>query len=292
MKSNKGTLRGITEIEETLLLSVQHYAGSATVGLGPLEGPMDIGHAPFASGVLIKKGSRVFIATVAHYEEQVSLDKMTVVFAPKETVTVKDIEHARSLAKGTNWEQKTSSALKIGAKWHKCGTKLEDVMLVEIDPSIIPEHCWVVDIDVAPEKQCMPNPGETLLLSGLKAKDYVTSLREKPLPGQLPKQNFGRMLSIRKSQTIHVERPAAWINDDHEQAFFPEYHFALSYHTPDKEAPRGISGGGVWRPHHVKNEAGVLVPSPLLIGIENNYKRDLDCVKVTSIQRALALLES
>jgi hypothetical protein len=267
------------------------FAFSATVALGPKEGRIDLVNDDFATGVVLRKGKRRFIATVAHFVRAVPLSGMSVTFSPRRMIVVKDQAELLRLANSENWEKETTQASLIRALWHKCGTDLEDVAIIEIVPDSVPSWCWAPDVDDFRKLHAMPRPDEFLLLAGMPCRQTLKKTLEPAAEGRLEKAHFGRIPDMNYRQTLDIQNPSNWRDTSDKRRFFPSYHFALTYPTTDKIAPRGLSGGGAWRANEGKTKAGIIQPYPVLIGIENNYNDVRDCVKATSIKRVLSLLD-
>lgn len=271
---------------------VRGYAGYATVGLNPAEGRTeDYRKMPFASGVLIKRDARVYIATVAHYLEQVPLHEMTITFSPKRTEYASNDREMKAKMATVDRDKDLTRAVKLDPLWHLCGTASEDVAVIEIDPAKVPGYIWVHDVTKYGELRKKPEPGERVLLTGLPVKHHVVQLDRPLKPGEKPTGWMGRALNTIYYNTIKVEDPDRWRSEDYGPGFIPEYHFAIEYPLALKEAPRGLSGGGIWRVNLEKTEAGAVEPAPVLVGIESSYYAPLDCLKATSVRNLLKLFE-
>jgi hypothetical protein len=284
----------VTEAKSIALTSLQRkmipLAHSATVALGPKEGVFDLRDAQFASGIVLRKGKRRFIATVAHYISAVPLEEMTVTYAPRGLVYAKNDEEVLQLANRASWEKETTSSAPLRALWHRCGTDLEDVAVIEVSPESVPPWCWAPFIDEFSALQAMPNPEELLLLAGLPCRGALKRTIELATANSPAKADLARIGEMNYRQVIEVHEPAKWVNNEGKRRYFPKYHFALFYPTLDRVPPLGLSGGGVWRAHEGETRSGVIQPYPIPVGIENSYNDTRECVKITSIKRVTRLL--
>lgn len=277
--------------ERTLQDRMERFVLAATVTLNPAEGVMDISAADFASGTLIRKGKRVFISTVAHYIESVSLSDMTVGFSGRDLTIVKDITAAQRLMDKADWSKLTTQVTKVKPLWHQCGTDLEDVAVIEIDPGMVTAPCWVYDVDEFVDKQVMPQVGELVLVAGVPTEDTVFKTTRPGTKDRIAGKALGRVAEVAHFPVQSVSDPEQWKDMQGNRRFFPEYHFAVKYPRPNRTPPVGLSGGGVWRANEGTTKTGLFLPYPVLVGVENNYNDVRDCVKATSVDRLLALLD-
>jgi hypothetical protein len=248
-----------------------------------------------ASGVLVAKGDRVFIATAAHYLDDVPLKIMTVVFPPNEWDVAKDLAGvAKKLRQSGDWKALAAHAVPVNAVNHWRGNVREDIALLEIEPVIVPKWCVIYDLEKHKGKAAMPGPGEKVLLAGVPAGSRVLERKKAKEVGAPDEMHVGRIALEHMFSVVAVPDPKEWKDKKRKQSFMPRYHFALDYDlkkVPSGILPWGLSGGGVWRPGEGKSPGGLPIPDPILLGIEVTYFEERGQVKVTSTSRLRALLE-
>lgn len=280
-------------LEQFRKAGIRTFVSSATVALNPAERRMDIKDARFGSGVLVRRGPRVFVATSAHYLDLVPPEEMTIIFPGKEHMVAVSMANAKEkLARRGGWTGERTRALPLNPIWQKRGTDLEDVAVLEIHPESAPTWCEIYDLDRHSSRR-VPQEGDEVLVAGLPTANHLIS-RERPAADGCASYAFGRLLMVRYYKVAKIGDPENYLGPDLKRGFFPDYHFAVSYDPQqdvDKTHPQGLSGCGVWRMNYSSTVTGLEVPDPVLVGIENSFHAERKCLKVTSIDRVVRLLD-
>ena len=193
---------------------------------------------------------------------------------------------------GPNWTEQASRAQPINAKNYRRGADLEDIAIIEIDPSMPPKWCWLYDLNVHDPRPGLPAVGQEVLIAGVPSQSSLIKLGSPPPAGILQEISLGRVALEIWRKVVVVRNPETWTYQG-KQAFSPEFHFGVEYdmkNVPSKIDPGGLSGCGIWRSDYKRMDSGVEVPVPGLLGIENSFNETRACLKVTSIERVVALL--
>lgn len=269
-----------------------------TVALGPREGRHPNGFK-LASGVLVRKGERYYIATASHYLDDVKAEEMTMLFPPDEWAVVRDLEEAvKLLEKEIDWRSKAQTAQTISPKDVKRTDRVKDVALLEIDGARIPPWCRVYDLAKHTGQNQMPTVGEPTLIAGVPKKSSLFQLRKAAQEGQPDEMHLARIAFEKFFDPIAITDPDSWPGEEGSigPGFFPEYHFALDFDqmkVPNGIDPDGLSGGGLWRKNLVKTDGdhGMSIDTfdPILVGIQSSQHKGK--IKATTIAELLALLE-
>ncbi len=265
------------EVERVQGAAYVRLASRATVGLNPAETVQDEADLSFASGVLVSRGKRVFVATAAHYLDEVPPAEMTIMFCSELAGSGKNLAEVKEGIE--SGDAGVFLADKLAVLSHRLGSVVEDVALIEISPSSVRPGCWSYPLGSRDCEDAMPQESESVWIAGLPSMSHI----------RLGKKQLARVLQVRQCPTVQVTNPENW------STFDPECHFAIKYEVaklPDRLPPQGLSGSGVWRMSFKRTESGLEIPSPVLIGIQIAHNDVRGCLKVTSVRRLLNLLPS
>ncbi len=264
-----------------------------TVALSPAEKSQDIGGVQVGSGVLIRKAKRTFVATSSHYLDIVPIAEMTILFPPQLIGDARDMQAIRkALAANPNWKNPETRVRPINSLGVRRGSKYEDIALIEIAPHSIPKYCDLYDVTALKGNLTMPSGGEQVLVVGWPGMLRILERTKNPNPKSTePSIDVSRACMSHRFKVMTVSDPGQWKDED-DRPSFKSFHFAVEYDRSklhEDTDPHGLSGCGVWR-ETSETRGGIEIPTPVLIGIENNYHEARRALKVTRISRVLGLL--